>query len=207
MEGAAGAHQQHPSQAILLDGVDTDLFWNAMRDHPFRLIGIHDVYLWPGSERFITAYPDRGDLNEFIAPAGPAARAIERGEMVVYDVRGPRLRNITSSFIARQDRSLEPSLPRRVDAAGTLFAPWLGPEWYPSDGALRWMPARATLRMGQLPPAKIRAGENSFEISFDMPERLLGRPEMAIAVEVSRTIRPAADPRDLGLGFGVFEVK
>lgn len=40
-----------------------------------------------------------------------------------------------------------------------------------------------------------------------MPERLLGRPEMAISVEVSRTIRPAADPRDLGLGFGVFEVK
>lgn len=113
-------------------------------------------FLSPGSERFITAYPGRGDLNEFIAPAGPAARAIERGEMVVYDVRGPRLRNITSSFIARQDRSLEPSLPRRVDAPGTLFAPWLGPEWYPSDGALRWMPARATLRMG----APTAAGQN-----------------------------------------------
>src|SRR5207302_3450279 len=39
VEGVAGAHEQHPAQAILLDGVDTDLFWNALRDHPFRLIG------------------------------------------------------------------------------------------------------------------------------------------------------------------------
>ena len=66
VEGVAGAHERHPGQAILLEGVDTDLFWNAMLDRPFRLIGLHDVYLAPGSERAITAYPERGNLAEFI---------------------------------------------------------------------------------------------------------------------------------------------
>jgi hypothetical protein len=42
---------------------------------------------------------------------------------------------------------------------------------------------------------------------LDLPHWLWGRPEMALSVEVSRVIRPASDPRDLGLGFGVFEVK
>ena len=49
VEGVAGAHERHPAQAILLEGVDTDLFWNAMLDRAFRLIGLHDVYLRPAA--------------------------------------------------------------------------------------------------------------------------------------------------------------
>ena len=241
VEGVAGAHQQHPGQAILLEGVDNDLFWNALRDHPFRLIGFEQVYLAPGSERSITADADRGDLNEFLAPAGAVAAAIDRGQLAVYDVRGPRLRNVTSSYTVAHDETL----PRRVDATSPLDAPWLGPEWYPSDGSLRWMPRRATLRIGgptaagqklylrgicpeeqlragplqvsvtigltgadaRLPPATIREGQNSFELAFELPASLAEKGELAIAVEVSRVIRPASDPRELGLGFGVFEVK
>lgn len=237
VEGVASAHEQHPNQAILLEGVDNDLFWNALRDHPFRLIGFEQVYLAPGSERTIHADADRGDLDEFLAPSGAVAAAIERDQLVVYDVRGPRLRNITSSYRAPVDEGL----PHRIDVTSPLLAPLLGPEWYPSDGSLRWMPRRATLRMsaptaaGQklylrgmcpdeqlragplgvsvtagdlvLPQAAIQPGQNSFELAFDLPPSLLGRPEMTIAVEVSRTIRPASDPRELGLGFGVFEVK
>jgi len=237
VEGVASAHEQHPTQAILLDGVDNDLFWNALRDHPFRLIGFEQVYLAPGSERSITSDALRGDLTRFLAPAGPAMAAIQRGELEVYDVRGPRLRNVTSSYHAVGGEGL----PRRVDATSPLLAPLLGPEWYPSDGSLRWMPRRATLRIGAptaagqklylrgicpeeqlragpltitvtaagvaLPPATIRVGENSFERAFVLPGSLVGRPEIEIAVEVSRVIRPSSDPRELGLGFGVFEVK
>jgi len=237
VEGVAGAHEQHPNQAILLEGVDNDLFWNAVRDRPFRLIGLYQVYLAPGSERSIRADADRGDLNEFLAPAGAVAAAIERGQLVVYDVRSPRLRNITSSYSVAHDETV----PRRVDAASPLLAPLLGPEWYPSDGSLRWMPQRATLRIGgptaqgqklylrgicpeeqlragplevsvtaegaRLPPAAIRAGENAFELGFALPASLVGKRELAIGLEVSRVIRPASDPRGLGLGFGVFEVK
>lgn len=237
VEGVAGAHEQHPAQTILLEGVDSDLFWNAMRDHPFRLIGFEQVYLAPGSERRITADAERGDMGEFLAPAGAVAAAIERGQLEVYDVRGPHLRNITSSYRVTHDSAL----PRRVDAASPLLAPLLGPEWYPSDGSLRWMAQRATLRIGgpvaggqklylrgicpeeqlragplevsvsvdgaRLPSAVIRPGETSFERVFDLPASLVGKQELEIAVKVSRVIRPASDPRELGLGFGVFEVR
>jgi hypothetical protein len=59
----------------------------------------------------------------------------------------------------------------------------------------------------ELPPAKIHSGENAFDLAFPLPPQVVGRPEMLVAVEVDRTIRPASDPRDLGLSFGVFEVR
>jgi hypothetical protein len=128
-----------------------------------------------------------------------------------------------------------------VDVSGSVADYLLGPEWYPSDGNVRWMPLRATLRMGapdapgrtlhlmgacpavllragplgvkvtvagvELPAAAIHSGENAFDLSFPLPPQVAGRPEMLVTVEVSRTIRPASDPRDLGLAFGVFEVR
>jgi hypothetical protein len=235
VEGVAGAHERHPDQAILLEGVDTDLFWNAIRDRPFRLIGLHNVSLAPGSERAITAYPERGDIAEFVAPAFTVAGAIQRGELAVYDVRAARLRNITSSYTVPRDLKL----PRRVDAGSPLSEALLGPAWYPADSGVRWMARRATLRMagpaaageklylrGICPQEQFRAGpltvrvtaggvalpardlhEVSFELAFDLPASLAGRPEMEVSVEVNRVIRPASDPRDFGLAFGVFEVK
>ena len=73
------------------------------------------------------------------------AQALQREELVVYDVRGPRLRNITAVYAAL---SRESGLPLRVDAASPLTSYLLGTEWYPSDGDHRWMPRRASLRMG-----------------------------------------------------------
>jgi hypothetical protein len=64
-----------------------------------------------------------------------------------------------------------------------------------------------TVENMSLPPAKIRPGENAFELAFTLPDALVGKSEMTVTIEVSRVIRPASDPRDLGLVFGVFEVK
>jgi hypothetical protein len=238
VEGVGSAHALHPGQAILLEGVDSDLFWNGVLDRPFRLFGLDQIYLAPGSERRIEAHPELGTIAEYVLPAGMADRALARDELVVYDVRGPRLRNVTGAYAARS-RDRRP--PLRVDAASPLAQYLLGPEWYPSDGDHRWMPRRATLRMGapdtpggklylrgrcpgeqllagpldvsvtvdgsRLPPARIHPGENAFELVFPLPDAVAGRPEMRVAVEVSRAIRPASDPRDLGLVFGAFEVK
>jgi hypothetical protein len=238
VEGVTRAHELHPAKAILLEGVDSDLFWNGVLDRPFRLSGIDHIYLAPGSEKRIAAHPDLGDIQEFILPAGVVTQALGRDELVVYDVRGPRLRNITGIFAALPRAG---GLPLRVDIGSPLTSYLLGPEWYKSDGDHRWMPKRATLRMaapsaaGQklylrgecpgeqlragplpvtvadngspFPAASIRPGENAFELSFPLPDWLVGKPELLVAVEVARTFRPESDQRDLGLAFGVFEVK
>jgi len=145
VEGVAGAHELHPDQTILLEGVDTDLFYSAILDHPFRALGFENVYLAAGSGRNIAPHPDWGDPAEFILPPDVTAKALDERRLVVYDVRAPRLRNITSEYSARP-RSAE--LPRLVDAGNPLEAYLLGPEWYGIDGDHRWMPKRASLRIG-----------------------------------------------------------
>lgn len=238
VEGVAGIHERRPSKSILLEGVDTDLFWNGVLDRPFRLFGMDHVYLAPGSEKRIAAHPDLGNIDDYILPADVVAQALKREELVVYDVRGARLRNITEVYAALPRES---GLPLRVDAASPLTSYLLGSEWYPSDGDHRWMPRRASLRMGApatvgqrlylrgscpdeqlragplpvtvtvegvaMPATLIRPGENAFERVFALPDAVVGKAEMRVTVEVGRVIRPASDPRDLGLVFGSFEVR
>jgi hypothetical protein len=236
VQGVAGAHELHPKKALLLEGVDTDLFHNAILDRPFRLLGVDQVYLAPGSEQRIESHPEWGDVNDFILPAAVAARALERDELVVYAVGGPRLRNITRTWAALQRPQ---SIPARIDAASELTSFLLGPEWYPSDRTHRWMPGKATLRIagpkkagaklwlrGNCPAEHLAAGrltvsvavagkalgeqaivESAFEVGFDLPAELVGAAEMPVEVRVSRTFRPPADPRELGLAFGTFEVR
>jgi hypothetical protein len=233
VEGVAGAHERNPNKAILLDGIDTDLFWNGVLDKPYRLFGLDHLYLSPGSENHIDAHPDLGNINEYILPADVVANALKREEIVVYDARGPRLRNITQLYAALpHDRTL----PARVDAASPLTSYLLGPEWYKSDGDHRWMPKRATLRIagpaapgaqlylrgecpGQLIPLSVTVSidgvplpstqikDGAFEVTFPLPDSAVGKPELNIVVETARTFRPASDPRDLSLAFGSFEIK
>jgi hypothetical protein len=238
VEGVAGVHERYPSKSILLEGVDTDLFWNGVLDRPFRLFGLDHIYLAPGSEKRIASHPDLGNIGEYILPGDVVAQAFKREELVVYDVRGPRLRNITEVYAALPR---EGGLPLRVDAASPLTSYLLGTEWYGSDGDHRWMPRRAGLRMGAppapgqklylrgncpdeqlrqgplpvtvtvdgvtLPATVIRPGENAFELAFALPDSVVGKAEMRVTVEVGRVIRPASDPRDLGLAFGTIEVR
>jgi hypothetical protein len=239
VEGVAGIHERNPAKSILLEGVDTDLFWNGVLDRPFRLFGLDHIYLAPGSEKRIASHPDLGNIGDYILPADVVSQALKREELVVYDVRGPRLRNITAVYAALPRES--GGLPLRVDAASPLTSYLLGAEWYGSDGDHRWMPRRAGLRIaapsapGQklylrgscpdeqlrlgplpvtvtvdgvtLPATVIRPGENAFELAFALPDSVVGKAEMRVTVEVGRVIRPASDPRDLGLVFGVFEVR
>src|ERR1035437_9379768 len=117
VEGAAGIHERNPGKSILLEGVDTELFWNGVLDRPFRLFGLDHIYLAPGSEKRIDAHPDLGNIGDYILPAGVVAQALKREELVVYDVRGARLRNITDLYAALPR---ETGLPLRLDAASPL---------------------------------------------------------------------------------------
>src|SRR5262249_42851862 len=148
------------------------------------LAGVDQIYLAPGSEKQIDAHPDLGNIAEFVAPAGVVSKALERDQMEVYDVRGPRLRNITSAYAARP---LATNLPLRVDTASPLTTYLLGPEWYHSDGNHRWMPGRARLRMGA--PATV--GQKLYLRGVCSSEQLRSGP-LSVTVSVNGSALPPA---------------
>ncbi len=195
VEGVAGARELHPHEAILLDGVDTELFYNGILDHPFRLLGNDQVYLTPGSQRTIEAHPDLGSAEEFVLPAEVAAKALERGEAVVYDVRGARLRNITGQYSAGPAAF---EAPARIDVASPLAAYLLGPEWYAVDGNHRWMPGRATLRMA----GPQTAGEKLYLNGY-CPDEQVRQGPLVVTVSADGSVLGA---RNIGAGQNAFEL-
>jgi hypothetical protein len=235
-EGLASVERQHPGKALILYGVDGDLFWNAIRDRSYRLVGIDRLYVSAEDARRIAAHPEWGDIDQYVLPGVAIARGLARGELLVYDVRGPRLRNITSIYAALPH---ERTLPASVDPADPLIAELLGPEWYSVDGNHRWMPARATLRLagpahpgerlflrGNCAAEELRGGpltitvtvdgsrlppskidDTGFELALPLPPAEVGKPEMSVAVAVDRTFRPSGESRDLGLAFGEIAVR
>jgi len=218
--GVARAHQLHPTQAILLDNVDEQLFWAAIYHHPFLIFGAPAVYLTPGS-----------GFSEFELPDGPTVHGLNHNQVVVYRVGGPRLKAITSVYEKTAAQKLSTDPPRRIDIANPLSAYLLGPEWYAPEEGFRWMPHRATLRIGgpRTPsdrlylngfgppndlrvtvdgtPLALKIVDNPFFCILDLPNQLLGRKQLEISIEAAHTFRVDNDGRDLSVAFRSIEVR
>lgn len=239
--GVARAHELHPRQAIVLSGIDDNIFWNAVAHHAFAIVGIPEVYLTPNSDKRIAPHPELGSVSDYILPASATLAALNQDEIVVYAAGGERLKNITSSYKETAPYQLTPEEPKRIDVGNPLLAYLVGPEWYPLESGYRWMPKRATLRIGgprsnaeklyvtgygpqvqfekgplqmviaidghPLPPVMIHKNNETFNLVFDLPVGTLGRPVLNLAVEVDRTVSPPGETRQLGLVFGVFEIR
>jgi hypothetical protein len=59
----------------------------------------------------------------------------------------------------------------------------------------------------KLPPVEFRKGNVESTFDFALPKGVLGKSEIEVGIEVSRTVRVGADTRALGLAFGKLEVK
>lgn len=146
--GVARARELHPGKVILLEGLAPATYDAAVSHRPFQVFGISDVYLAPGSVDRIRPYSLNRWQPELELASGPTLNGLHRDQVEVYSVGGPRLKNITTAYEERAAATLSPSPPRRVVAGMPLMAYLLGPEWYPVESGHRWMPKRATLRMG-----------------------------------------------------------
>lgn len=56
-----------------------------------------------------------------------------------------------------------------------------------------------------LPPALIQPAAQQFELDFALPDELVGKESVEVAVEVGRTFKSYG--RELGVVFGVFEIR
>ncbi|HKE21846.1 MAG TPA: hypothetical protein VKB88_05605 [Bryobacteraceae bacterium] len=236
VESLAGIHQRHPGKGILLIGVDGSLFWNAIRDGSYKLVGIDHLYLPPGSEKLEATDPSWSGAEDFTIAGTTLRHALQHEDLEVYDVRGPRLRNITTVFASMP---IDLSLPRHLTAGDPAVAEMFGPEWYSIEVDHRWMPRRATFKIGgpqhagehlylhgyvsddqlNAGPVEVTATVDGsplptapvttpeFELLLPLPDSAAGKPEIHVTLDVNRTIRPPADGRELGIAFGDLGVK
>ena len=58
-----------------------------------------------------------------------------------------------------------------------------------------------------LPPVRIAPGTEKVDFDFALPADLVGKESVEVALEVGRTFTPPGEERELGLVFGVFEIR
>ncbi len=200
--GVRHARELHPGKTILLTDVSDDLYQDAIAHSVFRTLDIPDVYLAPGMtsqvDRLDAANPDR---YSYILPAGPTIRALQKENLIVYSAQGEHIRNVTSLYErtagARFGWEESKNLPRRLDAGSPLMAYLLGSTWYSPVGTFRWMPSRASFRIGgpqtvgskltlagYCPPEQTESGPLTLSVLVDgkmISESIIVKPETSFS--------------------------
>lgn len=184
VEGMERAHELHPGKMILLTGLDSEMFWSGLIDGPQRLFGASEVYLAPGEEKSIDLHPELGDLTQWVCSKGTVARAVAKGQAVVYHFERTVLRNVTRSYQRAIPAAWLNLRPRMVNAGLAAYSEDLGAGWHPADGDWRWMTRRAEVRLAG--PA---AASDRLEVYGFCPESILDKP---------RHLTVKADGRKLG---------
>ena len=108
---------------ILLDGVDTDLFWSGVADLPFRAKAMPSVYLAPGSEARVQAAPEL--LSKYTLPAAIARTAL---------AAAAPWSTASTADSARRNRARRGALwtedqPHFVNLGDPVFAEYVGSGW------------------------------------------------------------------------------
>lgn len=221
--GVADIHEAQPGKIILLDGIDSDLFWSGIVDLPFRAMEIPHVYLAPGSEARIQAPADLA--VKYVLPQTLALRALRDGRAVVYQVDGPALRNVTAQYRAMAEARWRPETPRFINLGDTAFAEYAGAGWDECTDGYRgctMLRRVATVRVGgphepddrlyigvfrtsdfhlgvrvdgvDLTAEVMQRGGELTELGVRLPAALIGKPEIKVTLS-------NGEPEPLKFGF------
>jgi hypothetical protein len=210
--GVADIHEAQPGKIILLDGIDSDLFWSGIVDVPFRAMEIPHVYLAPGSEARIQA--PAGLAMKYVLPRALALRALRDGRAVVYqvanEVNGPALRNVTARYRAIAEALWMPEAPRFVNLGDDAFAEYAGAGWDECADGYRMLHRAGTVHIGgprgpddrlyigvfrttdfhlgvrvdgmDLSTDVTQRGGELTELGVRLPAALVGKPEIEVAL-------------------------
>ena len=146
--GVQAAQAAHPGKTIVLDGITSDVYNSSLADSALTSVGLKEAYLTPGAEDTIHPVNDEGRFPHLVMEPGPMRKALTHDEVVVYSDVGDHLRNITGVWERSHSGLLPDQEPRRIEVGNPLLGYLLGPEWFPLENGFRWMPARATVRLG-----------------------------------------------------------
>jgi hypothetical protein len=196
--GVKAAEEAHPGKTIVLDGIKSDVYDSSIGESAISSVGLNEAYLTPASQDTIHPTEDFGKLSHLVLDPGTLRRAITHEQVVIYSDVGEHLRNVTGAWERAVSTSLSSgptldSLPRRVEAGNPLLAYLLGSEWYAWESGVRWMPQRATVRLGgpksatdklllegDCPASQLKAGQLHLLVSVDgipLTGTQIGNPE------------------------------
>ena len=161
-------------KAILIDHVDNDVFWSAISDDPFRLLGFSRVYLTPGSEAFIDPHPEWGGISRFVISPDDALSLLAKHQALVVALQGRELHDITESYLSRARLRTERS--EFVDVADPQYENRLGPGWYNIEQNFRWMPRTATVKI-----AGPRRSDQTLEVTGYCPAAVLAQGPLRVS--------------------------
>ena len=179
--GVADLSRNQPEKIVLLKNVDQEMFWSAVYDRPFGLFGAGEVYLAPEDQGAVARDSWLGvPLPQFYADPAIASSALAQNRVLVLDVSGENVRDITAQYRSAANIQEGDRIASRVDLGDDLLAGQLGPTWYPNEGGFRWMPKRATVTLrgprtpaeklyitGACPAAALKSGPLKMQVSVD----------------------------------------
>jgi hypothetical protein len=163
--------------AVFLEGVNTELFNDALYDHAFLPYGIDNVHLVPENRSAIAPPPYFTGLDLFFVNPVVAHKAVRQHRAMVLDVSTGTARNATGDYA----KSVKvDAVATRVDAGNELYADQLGEGWDRIEHGFRWMGKRATVTLagptdaaqrlyvtGYAPAAVVKDGPVSLQVSID----------------------------------------
>ena len=240
--GVRQARKVHPGKTILLTGVSDDLYLDSIAHSVFRTLDIPNVYLAPELlPQVIRLSPGNPDASNYVLPAGATVHAILEENLEIYSAAGERLKNISFLYEKaagqRYGWDENKNVPQRLDAGSPLLAYLLGSTWYSPIGTFRWMPARASFRIGgprtpnqqlrlagHCPSEQTESGPLTLSVLVDgklLSEARINKPETSFSrmfvlppyllgresVEVTIAVDKTVGSPPLGLAFGVFEIR
>ncbi|HTQ57851.1 MAG TPA: hypothetical protein VMI94_25465 [Bryobacteraceae bacterium] len=155
----------------------------------------------------VGAGPLRNITSIWEPPSGAAAALsplrLDVGDPLVADRLGPTWFDIESGF-RWMPRAADLRMPGPRSAGQKLYVTAICPKAQLAKGPLAMT---LTVDGVRLPPVQFTRGDVESTFAFGLPAGTVGKSEIDVGVEVSRTVRVGADTRDLGLAFGKFEIK
>jgi len=227
---------EHPGTALVLTGVSQDLYLAGFLADPFRLLGIHEVWLAPGQDQILDR-PDLEGTDRFRTSLEQLAPRLARGDIRALQISGATVVDVTAAYSAVVSALYADAHPNFVDAGDPVYTSALGAGWYSIENSARWIGKSATLDIGRVTspqsrlyvtghaaPAAVEASAVTLRFLADGHEIGTAKisqpgpftvdfpmpPGSAVAritVECSRVMRAPGDSRDLGMILRTFTVR
>ena len=137
----------HPGQAMVLQGVDEELFGAGFRDDPFVLVGLRQVYLAPGNDDEILNRAEFRGATHFRTTREELLGLLEGGQARVLHVSLNVVRDVTLAYRSVLRAEFLAAHRRVVDAANPLYGSRLGAGWYEGEGGSPWIGKRGSVTL------------------------------------------------------------